>query len=108
YYIFKQGISAINWNFLANLPRPVGEMGGGVFNSIVGSTIIILVASIIAVPFGVSIGVYLSEFKKSKLAYFCLLSVDILQGIPSIVIGIVVYIWVVKPMGGFSALSGSI
>lgn len=106
--IFKEGISAINWHFLVNLPKPVGEVGGGIANAIVGSAIIILVASIIAIPFGISIGIYLSEYRKSKLAYWTLLSVDVLQGIPSIVIGIIIYLWVVKNMGGFSAFSGSI
>ncbi|MFI5163896.1 MAG: phosphate ABC transporter permease PstA [Bacteroidia bacterium] len=107
-YIFKQGISAINWDFLTNLPKPVGETGGGIFNALVGSAIIIGIASLIAIPFGVSIGVYLSEFRKTKLAYWTLLSIDVLQGVPSIVIGIVIYLWVVKTTGGFSALSGSI
>ncbi len=108
YRIFKEGISAINWSFLVNLPKPVGETGGGIANALVGSAIIVLVASIIAIPFGVCIGVYLSEYRKSKFAYWVLLSVDVLQGIPSIVIGIIIYLWVVKTMGGFSAFSGSL
>ena len=108
FYIFKRGISAINWSFLVNLPKPVGETGGGIFNALIGSTIIIGIAAVIAIPFGVSIGVYLSEFRKTKLAYWTLLSVDVLQGIPSIIIGIVIYLWIVKTMGSFSALSGSI
>ncbi len=91
-----------------NLPKPVGETGGGIFNALIGSAIIIGIAAVIAIPFGVSIGVYLSEFRKTKLAYWTLLSVDVLQGIPSIVIGIVIYLWIVKTMGSFSALSGSI
>ncbi len=108
YRIFKEGINAINWNFLINLPKPVGETGGGIANAIVGSAIIIVVASVIAIPFGVSIGIYLSEYRKSKLAYWVALSVDVLQGIPSIVIGIIIYLWIVKTMGGFSAFSGSL
>ena len=108
YRIAKEGINAINWSFLVNLPKPVGETGGGIANAIVGSAIIILVASVIAIPFGVSIGIYLSEYRKSKLAYWVALSVDVLQGIPSIVIGIIIYLWVVKTMGGFSAFSGSL
>jgi phosphate transport system permease protein len=108
FYIFKRGISAISWDFLANLPKPVGEIGGGIFNALIGSAIIIGMAAVIAIPFGVSIGIYLSEFRKTKLAYWTLLSVDVLQGIPSIVIGIVIYLWIVKTMGSFSALSGSI
>ena len=108
FYIFKQGISAISWSFLTNLPKPVGELGGGIFNALIGSAIIIGIASLIAIPFGVSIGVYLSEFRKTKLAYWTLLSIDVLQGVPSIVIGIVIYLWIVKTSGGFSAISGSI
>ena len=108
YRIFREGINAINWEFLVNLPKPVGESGGGIGNALVGSGLIILVSSIMAIPMGISIGLYLSENRKSKLAYWTLLSVDVLQGIPSIVIGIIIYLWIVKTMGSFSALSGSI
>jgi len=106
-YIIQAGITKINWHFLVNLPKPVGETGGGIANALLGSMIIISVASLIAIPFGILVGIYLSENKKSKLAYWCRLCVDILQGVPSIVIGIVAYFWLVKPLGGFSALSGS-
>jgi phosphate transport system permease protein len=106
-YIIKAGITKINWHFLTNLPKPVGETGGGIANALVGSIIIILVASVIAVPFGILCGIYLSENKTSKLAYWSRLCIDILQGVPSIVIGIIAYFWLVKPLGGFSALSGS-
>jgi len=108
YYIVRQGISAINWDFFVNLPKPVGEIGGGIFNAIIGSIIIIFLASLIAIPIGVSIGIYLSENSKSRISYFSRLSVDVLQGIPSIVLGIIIYLWFVKPFGGFSAISGSI
>jgi phosphate transport system permease protein len=106
-FIIKAGVTKINWHFLVNIPKPVGESGGGIANALVGSIIIILVASVIAVPIGIMAGVYLSENKKSRLAYWCRLSTDILQGVPSIVIGIVAYFWLVKPLRGFSALSGS-
>ncbi len=108
FYIFKQGVAAVNWHFLTNLPKPVGEPGGGVSNALVGSILILLVSCIIAIPIGIMIGIYLSEEKKSKLGYYSRLAVDVLQGIPSIVIGIIIYEWVVRPMGGFSALSGSV
>jgi len=108
YYIIKKGITSISWTFLTQLPKPVGETGGGILNAIVGSAIIISVASLIAIPFSVAIGIYLSEFPKTRLAYWTRLCIDVLQGIPAIVVGIVIYIWVVKPMGGFSAISGSI
>jgi phosphate transport system permease protein len=107
-FIVKMGITKINWHFLTNLPKPVGEPGGGIINALVGSIIVILVAAAIAVPIGIMAGVYLSENRKGRLAYWCRLCVDILQGVPSIVIGIVAYFWLVKPVGGFSAISGSL
>jgi phosphate transport system permease protein len=107
-YIIRAGITKINWHFLVNIPKPVGESGGGIANALLGSMIIIGVAALIAIPIGILCGIYLNEFKKSKLAYWSRLSVDILQGVPSIVIGIVAYFWLVKPLGGFSALSGSV
>lgn len=106
-FIIKAGITKINWHFLVNVPKPVGESGGGIANALLGSTIVILVASLIAIPIGILGGVYLSENRKSRLANWARLSVDILQGVPSIVIGIVAYFWIVKPLGGFSAFSGS-
>src|SRR6202012_249703 len=108
FFIIKAGITKINWHFLVNVPKPVGESGGGIANALVGSILIIIVATIIAVPIGVLAGIYLSENRKSKLAYWSRLCIDILQGVPSIVIGIVAYFWLVKPLGGFSALSGSV
>jgi phosphate transport system permease protein len=108
FFIIKAGITKINWHFIVNIPKPVGETGGGIANALLGSVIIIAVASAIAVPIGILAGIYLSENRKSRLAYWCRLSVDILQGVPSIVVGIVAYFWLVKPLGGFSALSGSI
>jgi phosphate transport system permease protein len=107
-YIIKEGIAAINWDFIIHIPKPVGESGGGVANALLGTVIIIVVATIIAVPIGILCGVYLSENKSNKFASWVGVSVDILQGVPSIVIGIVAYFWIVRPMGGFSALSGSI
>jgi phosphate transport system permease protein len=108
YYVVKTGVTQINWNFLSNIPQPVGELGGGIANALVGSLLIVLIATVIAVPLGVLCGIYLSENSKSRISYWSRLAVDILQGTPSIVIGIVIYFWVVKPNGGFSALSGSI
>ena len=106
-FIIKQGAMQINWHFLTNVPVPEGEKGGGIANAIVGSFLIITVASVIAIPIGILTGIYLSENPGSKLSYFTGLCVDILQGVPSIIIGIVVYFWLVKPLG-FSGYSGSI
>jgi len=107
-YIIKQGAGQINWHFLTHVPMPVGEIGGGISNALLGSLIIVGIAAIIAIPIGILAGIYLSENSKTRLAYWSGLCVDILQGVPSIVVGIVVYFWVVKPLGTFSALSGSI
>lgn len=108
FHITKNGISVINWDFVSQLPRPIGETGGGVFNSIVGSVMLIILSSILSVPFGIAAGIYLSEKSAGKMAQAIQLSVVVLQGTPSIVIGIIAYVWVVAPFQSFSALSGGI
>jgi phosphate transport system permease protein len=108
YYILRQGISAFSWHLITNLPKPVGEEGGGISNAIIGTLMLIIIAAIIAIPVGVLAGVHLAENKSSRLNYWIGLSVEVLQGIPSIVIGIAVYTWVVKPLHTFSALSGGV
>jgi phosphate transport system permease protein len=106
-YIIKQGVMQVNWHFLTHVPAPEGEKGGGIVNALVGSVLIVGMSSIVAIPVGILAGIYLSENPGTKLAYYSGLCVDILQGVPSIVMGIVVYFWIVKPFG-FSAISGSI
>ena len=108
FHITKNGISVINWSFLTELPRPIGEIGGGIYNSLIGSLMLILLSSVISIPLGISAGIYLSETNKGKLSNIINLCIVVLQGTPSIVIGIITYIWVVAPLGGFSALSGGI
>jgi phosphate transport system permease protein len=108
FYIIKNGLSSFTWDFLIEIPKPVGEKGGGISNAVVGSFLLVIIASIPSIPLGIASGVYLSEHKQSKLAYWGRLAVEVLQGTPSIVIGIIAYLWVVVPMGGFSALSGGI
>lgn len=106
-YIIKQGIGQVNWNFLTHTPAPVGEAGGGIINALTGSFVLVLAAAVVAIPVGMAAGIYLSENPRTKLAYYVGLCVDILQAIPSIVVGIVIYFWLVKPLHTFSALSGS-
>ena len=107
YYVFVQGASSINWAFLTHIPHPVGEAGGGIENALIGTIIIIFFAALIAVPFAILIAVYLNESKNTKLSYWTRVCIDVLQGIPSIVLGIIAYLWIVKPSGNFSAISGS-
>ena len=105
-YIVVKGASSINWQFLTELPKPMGEAGGGISNAIVGTVILVAIATIISVPLGIIAGIFLSEQSKSRLGTVARLSVETLMGIPSIVLGIVAYTWIVRPMGHFSALSG--
>jgi phosphate transport system permease protein len=107
-FIIVRGASSIDWHFLTELPKPMGEAGGGIANSIIGTLLLMVIGSIISVPLGVIAGIFLSESGKSRLGTVARLSIETLMGIPSIVIGIVAYVWVVKPMGHFSAFSGGI
>ncbi len=107
--IIHEGLRSINLDFFLHLPAPPGETGGGISNALVGTFIIVGIAVIIGVPISILAGIYLSEYgKDSKLAEIIRISADVLQGVPSIVIGIVAYAWVVRPMGHFSAFSGSV
>ena len=108
FMITKNGFSVINWEFLTQLPKPVGETGGGIANAILGTLWLIVLSFLFSVPLGIFAGIFLSEYRAGKLAYLTRLSIEILQGIPSIVIGIIAYVWVVMPMGSFSALSGGV
>jgi phosphate transport system permease protein len=107
-YIIRNGIAVINWQFLTSLPKPVGEVGGGISNALVGTLILIAISCSLSIPLGVSAGIYLSEHKEGRISYLVRLCVDILQGIPSIVIGIIAYAWIVVVTGTFSALSGGV
>jgi len=108
FYIFKNGFAVINWSFLTSLPKPVGESGGGIANAIVGTGLLISLASLLAIPLGIAAGIYLSEHRSGRLPAAVRLCMEILQGVPSIVIGIIAYAWVVTMMGSFSALSGGV
>jgi phosphate transport system permease protein len=108
YHVVKHGIAAIDWNFLTRLPKPVGEAGGGIANSIIGTLIIIALATLFSVPLGMLAGIYLSENKRSQLGHLTRLGVNVLQSVPSIVIGIVMYAWLVKPVRSYSAIAGGV
>jgi phosphate transport system permease protein len=106
-YIAMQGISSLSFNFLIDSPKPVGE-GGGIGNAILGSLVLLLLASVIGLPLGIAIGIYLSEFGAGKFGSLVRFMVDTLTGIPSIVTGVFVYTIVVLPLRHFSALAGGI
>lgn len=109
FFIFKNGLPALSFSFFTHLPKPIGMSGGGILNCIIGTFILISLASVMAIPFSIAVGIYLSENATQKgVPSIVRLMIEILQGIPSIVIGIIAYLWVVKPMGKFSALSGSV
>jgi phosphate transport system permease protein len=107
-YVLIQGFSSLSWDFFTKMPKPVGEPGGGMANAIVGTLILISLASLVAIPVGLISGVYLSEYPKSTLATAVRFSADVLNGIPSIVIGIFAYALVVLPVKHFSALAGGV
>ncbi len=108
FYVISHGIKAVNWDFFTQIPKPVGEEGGGMANALVGSLEIILLASLLGLPIGILGGIYLSENGEGRLALVARFTADMLNGIPSIVIGIFVYTLVVLPMKSYSALAGGI
>jgi len=107
-YLLYRGVGAIDWAFLTQTPKPVGETGGGMANAIVGSLVVLGIASVIGVPFGVGAGIYLAEFGRNQLGRGIRFTADVLNGVPSIVMGIVAYALVVLPQGHFSALAGGV
>ncbi|HEU5068793.1 MAG TPA: phosphate ABC transporter permease PstA [Verrucomicrobiae bacterium] len=108
YHLVKSGFSALNWAFFTQLPKPVGEPGGGMANAIVGTFILLGLAATIGVPVGVLGGVYLSEYGSNRLNRWIRFGADVLNGVPSITWGMVVYALMVVPMKGFSAWAGGI
>ncbi|HUI82926.1 MAG TPA: phosphate ABC transporter permease PstA [Candidatus Binatia bacterium] len=107
-YLVIKGVGAINWDFLTKTPKPVGEAGGGMANAIVGSGIILLISSLIGIPLGIGSGIYLAEYGRNRFGDLVRFTADVLNGVPSIVIGIAAYSLVVVPQRHFSALSGGV
>ncbi|MCU1294182.1 MAG: phosphate transporter permease PtsA [Bryobacterales bacterium] len=107
-YLMFHGLKSLNLAFFTKLPKPAGETGGGMANAIVGSGKIILLATCIGVPIGFLAGVFLAEYSGKTFAFLIRYTVDLLNGVPSIVIGIFAYAMVVKPMKHFSALAGGV
>jgi phosphate transport system permease protein len=105
-YLVYHGGTSINWNFFTKLPAPVGETGGGMANAIVGSAKLLALASLFGVPIGFLGAVYLAEFSGSKIAFVVRYSADLLNGAPSIVIGMFAFSLAVHPFKHFSTLAG--
>ena len=105
-YVAVQGASAIDWAFFTQLPGPAGEAGGGFVNAIVGTLVLLGLASILGLPVGVLGGIWLAEYGENRAAFWVRYLADVLNGVPSITIGIVVYGLIVLPMGTFSAYAG--
>src|SRR6202167_6204053 len=105
-YLFVHGAKSLNWDFFTKLPTPVGEAGGGMANAILGSAKVLLVAMVIGVPIGFLGGVYLAEFGGNTFSYIVRYVTDLLNGVPSIVIGIFAYTLIVLPQKHFSTLAG--
>ena len=106
-HIIKMGFSSINLDFFTQIPKPTGETGGGMANGMVGSAILILLASTLGIPIGVFGAIYLAEYGGNRISNVIRFSADILSGIPSIITGMVAYTLLVVPMKGFSAMAGA-
>ncbi|GIW52444.1 MAG: phosphate transport system permease protein PstA [Gemmatimonadales bacterium] len=106
--LVARGASSLNLEFFIRNPRAPGQPGGGVANAIVGTLIIVGTAAAIGLPLGIGAGVYLAEFGHGKMGWLVRFVADVLNGTPSIVIGVFVWTWMVRPMGHFSALAGAV
>lgn len=108
YFLVREGAQALDWNFFTQLPKPTGELGGGMAHAIVGTLELLAMAAVVGVPIGIFGGVYLSEYGGEKLNRCVRFAADVLNGIPSIVWGIVVYALLVVPFKTFSAYAGGV
>jgi phosphate transport system permease protein len=107
-YLVWNGGKSLNWDFFTQLPKPVGEVGGGMANAIVGSLKLLGLAAVIGLPIGLMAGVYLAEFGGSVFSFVTRYTTDLLNGVPSIVIGIFAYTLLVLPVKHFSAMAGGV
>ncbi len=108
WHLIAKGLPALSPAFFVDLPKPVGEPGGGMANAIVGTLILVSLGALFALPVGIGAGVYLAEFGRGRFSTLVRYTTDLLGGVPSIVVGVAAYGLVVIPMGGFSALAGGV
>jgi phosphate transport system permease protein len=107
-FLARTGLSALNWDFFTKLPGAAGEPGGGMANAIVGTLVLIALAAAIGIPIGVLGGTFLSEYHNTRLSAVARFAADVMNGIPSIVMGLFAYVLIVLPMRRFSALAGGV
>ena len=107
-YLVIKGAGSLNWSFLTQTPKPVGEPGGGMANALLGSVMILGIASVVGVPIGIGAGVYLAEYGRNRLGKLVRFTADVLNGVPSIVVGLVAYGLVVIQQKHFSAFAGGV
>jgi phosphate transport system permease protein len=107
-YLVYKGVGSLNWDFLTQIPKPPGEPGGGMANAIAGTALILFIASCMGVPIGIGAGIYLAEYGRNRFGDLVRFTADVLNGVPSIVVGIVAYSIVVLTQGHFSALAGGV
>ena len=107
-YVIIQGVPHLTLSFFTDLPKPVGEVGGGMLNALVGSVLMVFLASVVGIPWGIASGMYLSEYGRGRFAFCVRFCSDMLSSVPSIVIGLFVYVLMVKPMHRFSGVAGSL
>jgi phosphate transport system permease protein len=107
-YLVWKGVGSLNWAFLTQTPKPPGELGGGMANAMVGSAVILALASAVGIPTGIGCGIYLAEYGRDRFGDLVRFTADVLNGVPSIVIGIAVYSLIVLRQKHFSAFSGGI
>lgn len=108
FYVLSQGLQSLNFAFFTEMPKPVGETGGGMGNSIIGSVIVVTIGAIFAIPIGIVSGIYASEYSGTRMASAVRFAADTLNGVPSIVIGVFVYGIAVLPFRQFSAIAGGL
>jgi phosphate transport system permease protein len=105
--VIYRGVPALTWSFFTQIPKPIGETGGGMANAIVGSLMILFVASVIGIPLGIGTGVYLAEYGQNKFGNVVRFTADVLNGVPSIVIGMTAWGLVVVTQKHYSLFAGS-
>jgi phosphate transport system permease protein len=105
-YVIQQGHGALSWSFFTHLPAPVGELGGGMGNAVLGTLVLVSLASVAGVPIGIACGVYLAEYGYGKIASYLRFTIDLMASVPSIIVGLFAYAVIVIPMHHFSSFAG--